>query len=259
MVGAHASFTLSEETLAACVTVAEEEGAGIHVHVAEDAADEADADARLGIPVVARLAKAGALTDGALLAHCVHVHPSEVGRILDAGSMVAHNARSNMNNAVGRAPVAAFRDRTVLGTDGIGADMFAESQAAYFRAREDDVFEGPELTVARLANGARFAGRAFGEPSLGTVGPGAPADLVVLDYAAPAPLTGPNLSWHWVFALSAARVRDVLVHGVLVVADRRLIGIDQAAVAREAAAAAERLWARMGQIGAHPFEPQGAL
>src|SRR5439155_2141328 len=196
-------------------------GAGIHLHVAEDAADDGDAEARLGMPVVARLAKAGALTDGALLAHCVHVHPSEVGRILDAGSMVAHNARSNMNNAVGRAPVAAFGDRTVLGTDGIGADMFAESQAAYWRAREDDVFETPDRTLALLANGARFAGRLFDEPALGSVEPGAPADLVVMDYDAPAPLTGPNLPWHWCFGLSAAPVRDVIVGGELVVADRR--------------------------------------
>ena len=48
MVGAHASFTLSDETLAACVDLARERGVGIHIHVAEDAADERDAAARFG-------------------------------------------------------------------------------------------------------------------------------------------------------------------------------------------------------------------
>jgi cytosine/adenosine deaminase-related metal-dependent hydrolase len=42
MIGAHASFTLSEDTLGACADAAAATGTGIHVHVAEDAADEED-------------------------------------------------------------------------------------------------------------------------------------------------------------------------------------------------------------------------
>jgi putative selenium metabolism protein SsnA len=257
MVGAHASFTLSEETLAACVDVAREAGAGIHIHVAEDAADQGDCTARFAMPVVDRLTKAGALTDRALLAHCVHLHPSEVALIGDAGATVAHNARSNMNNAVGRAPVAAFQGTEVLGTDGIGADMFAESQAAYWRAREDDVFDAPDATMRRLANGARFAGPGFDEPALGRIEPGAPADVTVLDYAPPTPLTADNLAWHWMFGLSAGRVRDVIVAGDVVVRDRRLARVDQGSLVARASKQAEALWERMGEIGPHPFEPQG--
>src|SRR5205823_7149312 len=59
MVGAHASFTLSAETLGACVEVARSAGAGIHLHAAEDAADERDAEARFGRRVAERLADAG--------------------------------------------------------------------------------------------------------------------------------------------------------------------------------------------------------
>jgi putative selenium metabolism protein SsnA len=256
MVGAHASFTLSDETLAACVAAADEAAAGIHVHVAEDAADQGDCTARFAMPVVDRLAKAGALTDRSLLAHCVHVHPSEVALIGDAGATVAHNARSNMNNAVGRAPVAAFQGMVVLGTDGIGADMFAESQAAYWRAREDDVFDGPGSTLARLANGGRFVGRAFGEPALGRIEPGAPADVAVLDYAPPTPLGAENLAWHWMFGLSSGRVRDVVVAGDVVVRDGRLTRVDQGSLVTRAAKQAEALWERMGDVGPHPFEPR---
>ena len=43
MIGAHASFTLSDETLEACVDAARAHGVGIHVHAAEDTADEDDA------------------------------------------------------------------------------------------------------------------------------------------------------------------------------------------------------------------------
>jgi putative selenium metabolism protein SsnA len=258
MVGAHASFTLSNETLQGCVELSHETGSGLHVHVAEDVADQTDSEARFGLPVVERLAEAGALTERSLLAHCVHVHPSELDLIRSSSATVAHNARSNMNNGVGRAPAEALGDRIALGTDGIGADMFAESQAAHWRAREDDVRLGPGVTLARLAQGSRFAGRAFDEPLLGSFAPGAPADIVVLDYASPAPLTSSNLSGHWMFGLSASRVRDVMVNGELVVRDRRPTKVDQEKLGAEAAGAAERLWQRVEQIPAHEFEPVGA-
>ena len=53
--GAHASFTLSDETLAACCEAAGVFGVGLHIHAAEDGADERDAVARCGHRVADRL------------------------------------------------------------------------------------------------------------------------------------------------------------------------------------------------------------
>lgn len=257
MVGAHASFTLSDETLAACVDLAGELDTGIHIHVAEDEADERDATARTGLRVVERLADAGALTDRSLLAHCVHVDEREATLIHVAGAWVAHNPRSNMNNRVGRAPVAGLGNRLTLGTDGIDGDLFAESRTAYWRAREADASIGPEWAVARVAASARLAGAATGEPLLGRIEPGAPADLAVLAYDPPTPLSSQNLAGHWVFALTAAHVRDVFVHGEVVVRDGRLTRADAAGVRARCREAAEGLWSRIDAIDAHPFEPAG--
>jgi putative selenium metabolism protein SsnA len=259
MVGAHASFTLSAETLGSCADAARSGGVGLHVHVAEDAADEDDALARFGLRVAHRLAAAGALDPRSLLAHGVHLDPSEVEVIRAAGATVVHNPRSNMNNAVGRAPVAALGERVALGTDGIGADMFEEARAAYVRRREDDVTTGPDWALGRLAESARVAGDAFGEPLLGRIEPGAPADLVVLDYHPTTPLDATNLAGHWIFGLSSATVRDVVVAGEVVVADRRLARVDQDALAADARTAARRLWARLGEIDVHPFVPPGIV
>jgi len=254
LIGAHASFTLSDDTLAACVDAAREAGVGLHVHVAEDAADERDAQARFGMRVVERLARAGALTPEALIAHCVHVDASECELIRRTGTTVAHNPRSNMNNGVGRTPLAAL-GAVALGTDGIGSDMFEESRVGFFRLREDTLQAPYDWPLAHLAEGARLAGRLFGEPGLGTLVPGAPADVVVLDYEAPAPLDGANLAGHWVFGLGSRAVRDVVVGGEVVVRDRRLTRVDQLALAREAAIEAGRMWDRLEKIGPHPFEP----
>jgi putative selenium metabolism protein SsnA len=256
MVGAHASFTLTDETLDACVAVAGELGTGIHVHVAEDAADELDAMARFGRRVVERLAEAGALSDRSVLAHCVHVDEREASLIHSAGSWVAHNPRSNMNNRVGRAPVAALGNRLALGTDGIDGDLFAESHAAFWRARESDPSIGPEWALARLAASARLAGAATGEPLLGRIEAGAPADLVVLAYDPPTPLEPATLAGHWVFGMSAGRVRDVLVDGEVVVRDRRLCAGSVAAMTERCRAAAADLWRRVDALDEHPFAPE---
>jgi putative selenium metabolism protein SsnA len=258
-VGAHASFTLSDETLAECAEIAEEHSVGLHVHAAEDGADERDAVARSGVRVIERLARAGALGERTLLAHGVHLDDGEIASVAAAHATLAHNARSNMNNAVGRARLDALDGRLALGTDGIGADMFEESRTAFFRRREDGLAVPSGWPLAGLAESARLAGRSFGEPLLGTLEPGAPADLVVLDYPAPAPLDDASFAGHWIFGISSRHVRDVMVAGEWVVTDRRLTRADDRKVVAEALVQAESLWRRLDEIGPHPFEPEGGF
>jgi putative selenium metabolism protein SsnA len=266
LMGAHASFTMSDATLESCAGAAAEAGAGVHIHVAEDAADQRDAQAGHGLSVVERLHAAGVVTDGALLAHCVHVDSRERAILLASGATIAHNARSNMNNGVGHSPVTTGGDhslprcgggRIALGTDGIDGDMFTESQAAFFRAREASLCTLPSWPLGRLAAGSRAAGRVFGEPLLGRIAVGAPADITVLDYPAPTPVSAGNVAAHWIFGLSPRHVRDVMVAGELVIADRRPTRVDAARLAAEAAIEAGRLWARLQDIPPHDFTPMG--
>jgi putative selenium metabolism protein SsnA len=256
MMGAHASFTLSDDTLRACAEAAAAAGVGVHIHVAEDGADQEDAEAGYGMRVTERLGRAGILGPDTLLAHCVHVTGQEIAAITSSGAAVAHNPRSNMNNRVGYSPLAQAGARVALGTDGIGGDMLAESQVAFFRAAEAGAAADHGWPLRRLAEGARIAARSFGEPLHGRITPGAPADLTVLSYSPPTPLTAENLPGHWIFGLSSGQVRDVIVAGELVVADRRSTRVDEAEIAQQAASEAKRLWARLEEIPPHPFTPK---
>jgi len=259
MVGAHASFTLSDETLAACREAAADHGVGLHIHAGEDLADEGDALARCGHRVADRLHRAGALDGRTLLAHGVHLDDDELDLVHAAGATVAHNARSNMNNSIGHARLGELGEHVALGTDGIGSDMFEESRTAFFRLREADDTADAGWPLRPLAESASLAGRAFAEPLLGSLEPGAPADLVVLEYPAPTPVHDGSFAGHWVFGLSSRFVRDVMVAGEWVVLDRRLTRVDQQQLAADAVVEAERLWRRLDEIPEHEFEPKGVL
>ena len=104
---------------------------------------------------------------------------------------------------------------------------------------------------------ARFAGRVFWEPLFGRIEPGAPADLVVMEYDPPTPLSAENLAGHWAYGLSSRMVRDVMVAGEWAVRDRALVRVDIHEVAAQAAEQAERLWDRLATIEVHPFQPAG--
>lgn len=245
MMGAHASFTIGPETMEALVAEARRHRAPVHIHLAEDTSDERDALERYGMRTAQRLEKAGALTDGDLVAHGVHLDEGEQRIVRDSGAWLAHNPRSNMNNGVGYAPVLRFGPRVALGTDGIDGDLFTETRACYLKAREASWEVGPGFAVERLVAGARIAAAMFDEPLLGTLQEGAPADLVVLDYRTPTPLRPENLAGHVLFGMTSAAVRDVMVAGRWVVRHRRHQLVDEEELAARCREAAPTLWKRM--------------
>lgn len=257
MVGVHASFTMSNETLAACAEAAREFGAGIHIHVAEDAVDEEDAVARFGKRVVERLVEHGAIDDRSLLAHCVHVNEREMKTVESVGATVVCNPRSNMNNGVGHSPFTNRKGRVAIGTDGIGGDLVAEAQAGFFRGREVALDLPSDWPLVRLAESQRLVGRVYDEPLLGTLRPGAPADLALIAYDPPTPFDAQSLAGHFVFGWSSGRVRDVYVGGERVMADGRSTLVDEAELAHASHEAATRLWQRLEAIPAHDYTPEG--
>jgi len=94
-------------------------------------------------------------------------------------------------------------------------------------------------------SGARFAAQHFGE-GLGTIEPGAPADLVLLDYHPATDLDADTLPAHIAAGLARAPVSGAMVAGEVLM-DRGVIRtIDEAEVAGRARECARRLWRRLG-------------
>ena len=245
MIGGHASFTLSPESLDRLRDLGQRTGGAVHIHAAEDAIDLFDCQARYGIGLLQRLDAHGLLAR-TLLAHCVHLTEAEVAEAHAHGCWIAHNPRSNMNNAVGYAPTAALK-RAALGTDGIDGDMLAETRAAFLKMRDAGRADAMPAALELLAGGHRLAAALFGLP-FGKLDGGAPADLVALDYAPPTPLHTGNLGGHLLFGVDRSHVRSVMVAGRWVVRDRRVTGVDAAAAFARARAAAPEVWRRMDRL-----------
>ena len=184
LVGAHASFTLSEKSLRACA----EMNCGVHIHVAEDPCDQADCTKKYRVRLIDRLAKAGVLGPKTILGHCTHLDKTSLEIAKRSGCWFAHNTRSNMNNAVGYAPVQWMGERVALGTDGIGADMFEEVKFAWFKARDGRNGLGIADVAGFLTGSQRLAAQFLGV-KLDALAVGSAADLAVLDYPTPTPIS----------------------------------------------------------------------
>lgn len=249
LVGAHASFTLSDESLSACADLAEGLESGVHIHVAEDPCDQADCTKKHRKRLIDRLADIGVLGPKTILGHCTHLDKSSLDAARDAGCWFAHNTRSNMNNAVGYAPVHLMGKQVALGTDGIGADMFEEVKFAWFKARDGRNGLGIG-DVAGFLTGAQSLASMLLDVRLGALEPGCAADLVVLDYPTPTPVTAQNLLGHLIFGMSSQFVTDVMVNGRWVVKNRRIVGVDEEKVRAEAQRVAAKVWRRFERLPA---------
>ncbi len=249
-VGLHASFTLDDDTLYRAAALADSLGVGCHTHAAEDKADVEDSIRRSGKRVIERLHAHGVLGRRSIAAHCIHVDASERTLLRDTGTIVVHNPQSNMNNAVGCADVPGMLKEGILvglGTDGFTASMFDEMKVANLvhRDRAGDPRVGHGL-AGRLCldDNATITERLFGT-RLGDLSPGAPADLIVLDYDPPTPLESANFGGHVIFGLTGWMVETVVVNGRVVMRDREVLTMDAALTMARARERATELWRNM--------------
>lgn len=207
MIGVHAAFTCSDETLNAAADLAQRLNVGVHIHVAEGVND-AHAAQRLG-----KLA-----ADDWLLVHGVHLDAPLRGRLV-------HNPRSNMNNHVGYGAPTSKPNTILLGTDGIGADMLEESRLAYARLREFDIAETPDTVFQWLKNGYQIF-------------PEAENDIVTWNY------DQVQSPWHVAFT-PGTRATDVLIDGRVVVRDGLPTQVDLGEIRAKAHEQSLRLFERL--------------
>lgn len=249
MFGMHALFTLSDRTLE---RVASACGGrmGFHIHVSESMDDVADALKNYGKRPVNRLRDWGMLGEKTILAHCVHVDEAEMEIIRESGSIVVNNPESNMSNAVGCPPLLRFTDLgilTGLGTDAYTNDMIESAKAALCIQRHNAGLPNAafsEVASMLFKSNPAIAARFFKKPP-GVLKPGAAADVIVMDYRPFTPFDAENADGHMLFGMSGRQCQTTVINGRVLMKDRELLHVDEAAHAAKALEASEKLWSSM--------------
>lgn len=253
--GLHASLTVSDETLAACVDAARGIGTGFHIHVAEHEADEYDSLNKSGLRVVDRLQGLGILGDRTIVAHAVHVDPHEIAILHEANTWVTHQPRSNMNNAVGAADIDGLLRAGInlcLGNDGFSNAMWEDWKAAYLfhKAWHRDPRRANGMAIAQMGihHNAALASLFFPDTPPGLLMQGSAADVILVDYHPTTPLTAGNLPWHILFGFEASMVTTTVCAGHILMRDRQLLTLDEAAITARSREIARQTWGRYETI-----------
>lgn len=245
-IGGHAPFTLPDRALTELGHVCESTGRGFHVHLAEGSYDVSFSHLHYRSDLVTRLDRFGLVTEKSLFAHGIYLNDAEIALMNEGGAFLVHNCASNMNNNVGYNERLADYANLVLGTDGIGGDMFETARNAFFKHRDSGGPLQPDAFLQALAGGNRLLERTFGR-AFGRIEPGYVADLVIGNYKSPTPLVAKNIAGHIAFGMSSNIVETVMINGTIVMEERRF-PFDEDEIYRNAREEARRLWSRMNEI-----------
>jgi putative selenium metabolism protein SsnA len=250
LMGMHAQMTVSQHTLERVVEEAEGLGIGCHIHAAEGIEDVVDSLAKYDMRVIERLSRTRVLNERSLIVHCVQVTDDEIALLAQSGAAVVNNPESNMSNAVGCSPILRMMKAGVLvgmGTDGYCTDMTESLRAVHaiqkHEAHVPSVCWGEPHTMLFENNRAIMNRYLDGET--GVIRPGAYADLVIVDYEPPTPLTAGTLASHILFGIQGRCVDTTIINGRTVMRGRELIGIDEEKLMADSRQRAAALWARI--------------
>lgn len=249
MMGMHAQFTISDETMELAAANKPDE-VGYHIHVAEGIEDLHHCLKTYGKRIVDRLMDCKILGEKTLLGHCIYINPHEMDLIKETDTMVVHNPESNMGNACGCPPTMELVHRgilTGLGTDGYTHDMMESFKAANVLHKHhlcDPNTAWTEVPQMLFEGNAKIAGRYF-KKELGVLKKGAAADVIIVNYDPLTPMHAGNINGHLVFGITGHDVTTTVANGKVLMKDRKLTEIDEEKVMADCRQAATGLAKRI--------------
>jgi cytosine/adenosine deaminase-related metal-dependent hydrolase len=227
----------------------------VQTHLLETSIQRQWADATYPRGFIRHLAGLGLLSPRFSGAHGVWLRPQDCEILAAHDSSIVVNTSSNLRLRSGIAPVAEYIKagmRFALGVDSFGID---DDDDALREMRVTHWLHSPDHSPAKLTpellfqaahrNGFRAC---TGRDGYGTVAPGAPADLMVLDWRAMSYdlIEGMQDEMDVLLTRAASRhLRHLFVAGRQVVRDGRVLGVDLPAVEREVLAQARAASERM--------------
>jgi 5-methylthioadenosine/S-adenosylhomocysteine deaminase len=236
--------------------LAQEWGVGTHIHVAETKSEVDINLEKRGNRHIEWLASLGTLGPDVQLVHSVWLDDNEIDLIAEHGAVVVHCPVSNMYLASGVARIPEMRRKGIpiaLASDGPGSnsnqDMLEVLKTTALLHKVNTLDAMVLLPEDVLWMACRGGAAAFGQSDLiGSLEVGKKADVVVVDLNTPRAMPVHNASSALVYNASGGDVDTVIVDGQVLMCDKRVLCVDEAALLAEARDACARLIKRAGVI-----------
>lgn len=251
----HAPYTVDREHLLKVAALSTELDLPVLMHVAEMTEEMTSLRKDYNMTPIEYLDSVGLLNRRLIAAHCIFVTDADIALLQARDAGIAHNMVANIKSAKGVAPVLKMFNqglRVGLGTDGpmSGNTLDIIGQLGYVaklhKLDQKDRNVMPAVNVVEMATlgGARALHR---EHELGSLAPGKLADVIIIDKDAThmIPLYDPYSAL--VYAASPQDVRTTIIHGRVVMEDRRITTVDVAEVKAQLRAIAARINAALAK------------
>ena len=235
--------------------IARENGLALHMHVAESPEFNRLIARHLGREVrqVELLEEVGCLGPDVQAVACSDVSPREIELLAASGTAVLFDPPTRLFWGTGFPPIRDFLTAGVtcgVATNGAaancGQDLFESMKYACATAKTAAA-DPRALTAARALRMATTEGaQAIGQPQTGSIAVGKRADVITVEARQPhlTPLFDPVKAL--VYSASGGDVRDVVIDGRLVMRDREVLTVNEAALLIQADQVARRCAARAG-------------
>jgi cytosine/adenosine deaminase-related metal-dependent hydrolase len=228
LLGLHASFTLSDNSLTEASKLIEKHKLGIHIHLCEDKIDKAESMRIYKLSPVERLKKFNLLNDKSILSHGIHLDEDDYKIISDYGCAIAYNPESNMNNNVGLPKLRNIPENIPIlsGTDGMHSNPSRSLKQTFLLCRNSGMsFEDSFAFIIRIFfNQLGFVKKYFFDFT--SLKEGDRADFILWDYIPPTPITEENYWGHFIFGALERPVHSVVQNGNALMKDFN-IGFDE--------------------------------
>jgi len=242
-VAPHSIYTCSLKTLQDSAALARKYSAPILIHVAEMKKELDDSRAQNGTTPVQYLDKLGILGPDIVAAHCIFVDETDRKILAQRQVGCVHNPSSNMMLASGVAPVIEERAAGVavgLGTDGPAGsnndlDLMEEMDLAA-KLQKITKMDPRALGAKAVVEMATIEGaRALHmEKEIGSLEAGKKADLILIGLDAPNAVPMYDVYAQLAYALKGSDVETVIIGGRVVMRDKKLLTVDEAAAVAKA-------------------------
>lgn len=223
MLGLHASFTLSDESLLNASNLLKEHDLGIHIHLCEDKIDREESVKQFNLSPVERLNNYDLLNSRSILSHGIHLTEIDYKKISELECAIAYNPDSNMNNNVG---IAAFSIpsaiQIITGTDGMHSNPAKSLKQLFLLSRHsgNSIEESFALVQRIFFNQIKFVKKYFSSFTL--LNESDRADFIIWDYIPPTPISKDNFWGHYVYGATERPVHFALNNGKVLLKDFKI-------------------------------------